>query len=212
MKRPDTVAASFLAIFFTVGIFGHAFAKTLPLMLLLTPFVLFVAGGFVFWWEARHQGRAFLIWAAVTYVVTFALEVIGARTGLVFGAYSYGSTLGVKVLNVPLVIGFNWTIVVLGCVSFTTSVIRQRLAAVVVAAALAVLFDMFLEPVAIRLDYWAWAGGDIPLQNYIAWFVISLAASLAYSLIPLERKTWLPAVYALIQAVFFIALRLTAAM
>ena len=30
-----------------------------------------------------------------------------------------------------------------------------------------------LEPVAIRLDMWSWAGGNPPLQNYIAWFVVS---------------------------------------
>ena len=34
--------------------------------------------------------------------------------------------------------------------------------------------DFLIEPVAISLDFWSWQGGQIPLQNYIMWFLISL--------------------------------------
>ena len=37
----------------------------------------------------------------------------------------------------------------------------------------AVIFDWFLEPLAIRLGFWKW-DGEIPVYNYICWFVISL--------------------------------------
>jgi len=211
MTRSETIAAALLTVFFAVGVAGHAFATTFPLMLAFTPWVLLVAGIIVFGWEARRQTRTFLVWAAVTYVVTFFLEVIGTKTGLVFGAYTYGATLGRHLLEVPLVIGFNWTIVVLGCISFTTTVVKNRYAAPVAAAVLAVIFDIFLEPVAIRLDYWTWTGGPIPIQNYIAWFVISLAAGIGYQRLRLARATWLPAFYALLQTVFFVALRMTPA-
>jgi hypothetical protein len=42
------------------------------------------------------------------------------------------------------------------------------------------MFDWIMEPVAIRLDYWTWAGGDIPMQNYFAWFVIATVSAFAY--------------------------------
>ena len=63
---------------------------------------------------------------------------------------------------------------------------REALAAVLLAAALATAFDFVLEPVAVRLDYWRWRDGVIPLQNYAAWF---LTAGLVAILHPrLERS------------------------
>jgi putative membrane protein len=40
-------------------------------------------------------------------------------------------------------------------------------------ALLMVIYDILLEPVAIRLDMWSWETVTPPLQNYIAWFIIS---------------------------------------
>ncbi len=40
------------------------------------------------------------------------------------------------------------------------------------------LMDLLIEPVAIHLGYWSWTGGDIPIQNYLSWFVISLVMAL----------------------------------
>ena len=38
---------------------------------------------------------------------------------------------------------------------------------------LMVVYDFALEPAAIDLNMWDW-GGPVPMQNYIAWLVISL--------------------------------------
>jgi putative membrane protein len=37
-----------------------------------------------------------------------------------------------------------------------------------------VLLDLMIEPVAIRLDFWHWQGGSIPIQNYIMWFLVAM--------------------------------------
>ena len=37
-----------------------------------------------------------------------------------------------------------------------------------------VLLDIMIEPVAIELDFWQWEGGNIPLQNYLMWFIVAL--------------------------------------
>jgi Protein of unknown function (DUF422). len=33
-------------------------------------------------------------------------EIIGVNTGLIFGSYTYGNSLGIKLMNVPIV---NWS-------------------------------------------------------------------------------------------------------
>jgi putative membrane protein len=47
----------------------------------------------------------------------------------------------------------------------------------IMAATLMVIYDIPLEPYAIYFDMWNW-GGAVPLQNYLAWFVISLVLHL----------------------------------
>ena len=42
-----------------------------------------------------------------------------------------------------------------------------------------VAYDVLMEPVAIRLDFWHWPEGSIPLQNYFAWFVVAFALLVA---------------------------------
>ena len=40
-------------------------------------------------------------------------------------------------------------------------------------ALLMVCFDLLMEPAAVKLNYWTWMNGDIPLQNYLVWFGLS---------------------------------------
>jgi uncharacterized membrane protein len=50
------------------------------------------------------------------------------------------------------------------------------------AGFLTVLLDVALEPMASGLArYWLWEGGIIPLQNYLSWFVFTVAVVLLLS-------------------------------
>jgi putative membrane protein len=40
------------------------------------------------------------------------------------------------------------------------------------------LFDFFMEKAAVKLNYWTWESGTIPIQNYIAWFVLGFVFSI----------------------------------
>ena len=41
-----------------------------------------------------------------------------------------------------------------------------------ITGALMTAFDYVMEPAAIRLGYWSWSGGEVPLANYLGWFTI----------------------------------------
>ncbi|MDC3241268.1 carotenoid biosynthesis protein [Flavobacteriaceae bacterium] len=47
-------------------------------------------------------------------------EILGVQYGFIFGEYSYGKALGIKFMNVPLMIGINWCILI-----FITGFIAQ---------------------------------------------------------------------------------------
>ncbi len=208
-----------LAVLFAVGAAGHVVAQTLPWMLALTPGFLLLTGVLAAAPSLAADGRRFARWTAGAYALTFAAEAVGVATGAVFGEYVYGPTLGWKVLDVPVIIAFNWVMVVNGAVCIALRIGRfgaggrRWLALPLLAGAISAAFDWVMEPVAIRLDYWTWAGGTIPLQNYAAWFVLAAVLAAVHPrqlqrACELGTTGRLAGIYVLLQAAFFGALRL----
>ncbi len=198
----------FLCIIFGVGIIGHLVDLSKQLMLLLTPLALFITASVVFLNLYESKNKKLLVWLLATYLITFAIEVIGVKTSLIFGQYSYGETLGLKLFDVPIVIGINWVFVILGAINLAGLVFSKDWMTITASAVFALLFDLLLEPVAIKLNYWQWPNGIIPLQNYIAWFLISLIAGISFVKLKLNINSNLPRFYFLVQVVFFLALLL----
>jgi uncharacterized membrane protein len=65
----------------------------------------------------------------------------------------------------------------------TASALRWQ--APLVAAILAVLLDLFIDPVAVAAGYWVWSVPGtvyhgIPLLNFVGWFVLMLLAPIAW--------------------------------
>lgn len=189
---------------YTVGVAGHLIDATYNLMLLLTPFTLLFTGSLVLYEIRKDINTAFIKWIVITFAFTFLLEVAGVATGLIFGSYKYGDTLGLKLFEVPLIIGFNWTLVILGGMKSGMKLKLNKHLQVLLAAVFTVMFDYVLEPLAIRFDYWTWEGGAIPLQNYIAWFIISYISGYLYHFFKVKVESRVPLYYILFQLHFFI--------
>lgn len=196
----------FLYVIFAVGIAGHLLPATREIMLLLTPFTLVITMAVVFYSLLIESNRKLIYWLAATYLFTLTIEIAGVKTGIIFGEYYYGKTLGVKIFEVPLIIGLNWVFVILGGIIISKEITSDKNLIAVITGLIAVVFDFFLEPVAMKLDYWNWLNNEIPLRNYIAWFVIAFIAAWLFSRFNLQIKTDLPKIYLLVQFVFFISL------
>jgi putative membrane protein len=206
MTRRELALSGLMMLFFLVGFVGHSLASTLPWMLALTPWFLVTFGVLALLPVLLERNPRLYVWAAAVLVGTFLVEAAGTATGRIFGPYTYGATLGLKLLAVPVVIAFNWLLVILGALSLAGLVVRRPLPAALLGAALAAGFDVLLEPTAVRLDYWSWAGGVIPLQNYVAWFLVGLAAGLPFTLLRIQVRSRVPLAYFLVQTAFFAAL------
>jgi len=212
----------FLALLFHgTGVLGILFTPYKDLFVSSTPLVLL----FMFYLLANTQLKAiknFLLSFAIAFVISMGTEIIGVNTGLLFGQYQYGPVLGPKILGVPWLIGLNWFVIVYCSGSFlihslelmkskfNIRVTATSSTAMVVlgGAAMATFFDFILEPVAVKLNFWTWNNGDIPLYNYLCWFLVS-AVLLR---INLQLKQVNAHVFAssllIIQAVFFLMLHL----
>jgi putative membrane protein len=142
----------------------------------------------------------------LTFLVGFVAEIVGVNTGLIFGEYSYSKILGVQVFNVPVIIGLNWFMLVftVGCMchQYKVNIFVKSLA----GAALLVILDFFLEFVAIKYNFWIWKEGKAPLQNYLAWFLLSFILLLFFNKSVFYKNNRFAKPFYFIQLIFFILL------
>lgn len=194
--------------FYLMGFIFHLVDATYAPMLALTPYTILATAIIGFLPDILAKNRALLTWAAITFLVTLLLEILGVATGAVFGAYSYGKTLGFQVGRVPVLIGINWTLIIMGSAAFASRLTSNAWLASLATAIATVVFDWIMEPVAIALDYWTWDGGDIPMQNYVAWLVISFLFTRILIRFKLRTCSDIPFLIVVVQALFFLLLRL----
>jgi len=216
--------ATAVAIFFhSIGLFGILYFQTV-FFIQLTPLNLLLSFSLLVWTQTNKNTAFFLLIAAAVLIGFFA-EVVGINTGLLFGDYNYGKVLGLQLLNVPLIIGINWFIIIYCCgISSHTLLIKvinkvardtkdppillKAMSVIVDGASLAVLFDWLMEPVAVKLGFWTWHGdGTIPLYNYICWFIVSMLLLTIFQFCKFEKNNKFAVNLLLIQALFFLILR-----
>ncbi|MCK9279799.1 MAG: carotenoid biosynthesis protein [Melioribacteraceae bacterium] len=198
----------FFIIMYSVGITGHLIDATRPLMIILTPFTLLLCSTVLFYSIHKEINSQLLGWLISTYIITFVLEAYGTASGLIFGAYKYGDVLGWSLFDVPLIIGVNWVIVILGGLTLSLLISKNIYISSIITGIIAVLFDFILEPLAMKLDYWQWSGNIIPLQNFTAWFIIAVVFSLGFNFKKIKINSKIPLYYIIIQSIFFLVLRL----
>ncbi|MFM2267095.1 MAG: hypothetical protein RL757_536 [Bacteroidota bacterium] len=182
-----SAALWFLGIFYVVGIFGFLldidprFPKLTPLNLLLSLTVAVVM-------QARWTVStvSVLIFAGI---YGFLIEVLGVSTTKIFGTYWYGDTLGLKIFETPISMAINWALTTY-CATMTVNELYETqpiFKKTILAAILMVSLDVLIEPVAIRYDFWAWQNNEVPMQNYLGWFLVSVP--LQFLMFALFRKT-----------------------
>ncbi|MDX1903828.1 MAG: carotenoid biosynthesis protein [Thermonemataceae bacterium] len=155
-----------------------------------------------------HKEKKTIFWVLLVWImlVGFWVEYIGVETGFIFGNYWYKTTLGYKFLGIPLMIAINWFIVIYSssAVVAPTSLLKWQKA--ILASFLAVFLDYWIEPVAIRLDFWDWQGGVVPLQNYLGWFVTALFLQIPFQYSSFEKKNKVASMLYFYELVFFMLL------
>lgn len=185
LKARITKPVEILLWVYAVGLTGMLLPFSRELFKTITPLNLLFAALFLFW--GKRPSRRVIITGTFIAVASFFVEAAGVNTGRIFGTYIYGRTLGPALLNTPVIIGLNWFILI-----YCTNVISRRLWKMITAGVgvrqsglagslfviltgslLMVMYDVVLEPAAVRLDMWTWECGIIPLQNFLAWFFFS---------------------------------------
>lgn len=170
-KLNITYVKILLVVFYLVGIIGFSIPISKQIFESLIPFALTLT--FLLLMLYHESGLKQKITMMLIAVLGFAIEVIGVKTGNVFGEYHYSNALGPKLINTPLFIGINWLMLTYSAYYTLNKRISMKIPLVFIGALLITFFDFIMEPVAIQVNMWNWNQGFIPIQNYLAWFVIS---------------------------------------
>jgi putative membrane protein len=161
-----------LTAMYIAGLIGLNIPQTKHLFQLLTPFNLLASLAILLYFH-QQWNRSFIIFCVVTFFTGFFIEVAGVKTGAIFGEYQYETTLGFKVLEVPPMIGINWLLLIY-CVGSSFCRTSQPIFIKVLYGALVMtMLDFLVEPVAVGLNMWSWKETLPPVQNYMAWFIVS---------------------------------------
>lgn len=206
-KKYYHLSLTVLIIVFLVGLIGlntpyqEQITALTPYSLLLTTVLILL--------NHREWNRYFVVYFLFCVISGFLVELIGIETRMIFGDYSFGQKLGYKVYAVPIVIGLNWFIMVYST-AMVANIFRFGIfIKAIIGATLMVIIDYSLEPVAMALDYWSWENSIIPLQNYIAWFIISFVLNILFQSLRLKKFNQLAVAVYIIQYIFFFVLSYT---
>ena len=169
------------------GLIGLLHPFTRPWFEAATPFSLLISATLLLVFH-RDWRLPFLLFVFIICFLGYGVEILGIKTKLIFGAYTYQTALGPKYFDTPLLIGINWLILVYASGTLFSSFPLHFLWKSLLAAGLMTGMDYVIEPMAIRHHYWQWEGQQIPVQNYVGWFLVSFLMQLIFYLLPFEKK------------------------
>jgi bisanhydrobacterioruberin hydratase len=164
----------FLILVYVSGAIGILFN---PLFFLpLTPYTLILTA-LVFLIHQPFHKTSYAAGFLTLILIGFLVEIIGVRTGHVFGNYYYGKTLGCALFGVPLVVPLNWAVLISCGVLTGTRFSKNRFLAAMISALVVTAIDFLMEQVVSSLDFWHFDTGLAGAHNYAGWLVISFVSS-----------------------------------
>jgi len=180
---------AFVIFIYFILIFGgiwhilELFQKTSRL--LFVPLLVLLFSVNLIYYISRYKNtpllNIFFMWTGLVFITALFIEIVGEKTGMIFGHYQYSDILSPTVFGVPFVIGLSWLNLVFGSVEISNKFLRTSwLIKAVIAALLMTGFDAVMEPAARALGFWYWRNYAIPVQNYVAWFVFAFIFSFPF--------------------------------
>ncbi len=222
---PKKNIAVFLALLFHIsGFIGIVFTPYKDWFIQNTPTNLLLMFALLIWVQ-EQKNVAFYAFVFIACITGISTEMIGVNTAKLFGHYAYTPIMGRQINGVPFLIGINWFVVVFcsGIMVYQFSLWAEEKYAIANvrlplwlktasfvfdAAMLTTFFDFILEPIAIKLNFWQWQNNQIPVYNYICWFVISAVLLFIFKRLSFNKHNQFAIHLFIIQVLFFVALQI----
>ncbi len=208
MRNRVRYAKWLIVIVYLVGLLGLSLPFSREVFIDLTPLNLLFGAVLLTLFHEKFRSNQFVVFLIV-FVASFFVELIGVQSGLIFGGYHYGAALGLKIGETPVLIGLNWLMLIYMVYHLLQDWKISILLKSFVGAFIMLAYDLLLEPVAPKLDFWYWLNGSIPLQNYIAWWLISFVFFMIWNTTGIRYQNRIAGTLLSTQLAFFLLLNIT---
>lgn len=147
--------------------------------------------------------KFFFLIIILSFFTGMIVEVLGVKFGWIFGDYKYGSKMGIKIFEVPVLIGINWALLTVITGAISQQFYSNFFLRIIIGVSLMLLLDLLMEPLAPVLDFWSFDGNVAPLKNYIGWSSIAFFLQFFYHYFRVFIKGWFPFHLYLLLLIFF---------
>ena len=159
---------------------------------------------FLVLWDGLPKKNIKISWPILAvFFIGFMAEWLGVKFGFLFGDYSYGANLGMKLDDVPIIMGINWVILSLASRGIIQRFFKLPVMKILVSSVLMVSLDILIEPLAPQLDYWSFDTMVAPLSNYIGWLIYSILIQSLLELVQFKGHFKISLHILIIQLLFF---------
>jgi|TARA_B110000977_G_scaffold120371_1_gene154967 putative membrane protein len=159
---------------------------------------------FLVLWDGLPKKSIKISWPIpAVFFIGFMAEWLGVKFGFLFGDYSYGANLGMKLDDVPIIMGINWVILSLASRGIIQRFFKLPVMKILVSSVLMVSLDILIEPLAPQLDYWSFDTMVAPLSNYIGWLIYSILIQSLLELVQFKGHFKISLHILIIQLLFF---------
>lgn len=200
-----TKIAGFFVIFYLVGIVGMLLPFSFSLFVKLIPLALLLSSVALAFFHVSFNIKTLVIFGLI-YLIGFFIEVAGVNSGVIFGYYTYGDSLGIKAFNTPLLIGLNWLLLVYITASIFENKNWHPAFKIILSSSMMLAYDLIIEQIAPQLQMWFWQTDQVPLKNYFAWFFIALFFHILIKIFGINTTNKLAPVILICQILFFLIL------
>jgi uncharacterized membrane protein len=180
MNRSVALSIGFLILMMAVSLLVFLNPPLQVKIMLLTLYVVMLIAFSLTHGNQTLGGRAISIFLGITVLVTYVMEWLGTHFGVPFGHYYYTNRLGLLLLDVPIVIPFQWFNVLYVCyimtniilsrgdivvgdsgpgesgVSNFSDIVPRLLATSVVTGLCMVSWDFINDPYMVGIGSWVW--------------------------------------------------------
>ncbi|MCX7987698.1 MAG: carotenoid biosynthesis protein [Bacteroidales bacterium] len=192
----------FIVIFYLIGLIGFYLPFTKNIFQLLIPFALLMNTLLIAFFHEKWD-TAQIIGCLSVIILGYFVEVIGVKTGAIFGHYVYGNSLGIKIFDTPLIIGLNWLFLTYCSYILSAQLTRNTVLQTLLSPTLMLGYDIILEQVAPCVGMWQWLDNRVPLQNYLAWWIIGYLFTLLISTSKVKKTNPIATISFIGQVAFF---------
>jgi putative membrane protein len=166
-------AVILLMIVYMASLIGVTMPHQQAWFLYYTPYFMLLNALLLLFYQ-KHKTTAWgLFWGSCLLLGT-AVELSALHTGALYGSYTFGESLGWKVMKMPVVMPLYWLVVVHSTAVVAARFITKPLGRLLLGTFLSLLLMVLIHLVAPRLDFWTFEAGALWRAVLVQGLVVAL--------------------------------------